>query len=105
MVFRGERRWLGKHGGTTAVADVEAADPVDDVFGDVGGVVGDAFEMARGQDELKAGTDERGLAGHVLKEMLENTVAVLIDDIVAFKDLGGHFDIAKDESTEAFADH
>jgi len=55
MVFRGERRWLGKHGETTAVTDVEAADPVDDVFGDVGGVVGDAFEMARGQDELKAG--------------------------------------------------
>src|SRR5713226_8209475 len=102
MVFRGERRWLGKHGETTAVTDVEAADPVDDVFGDVGGVVGDAFQMARSQDELKAGTDEGGLAGHVLKEMLENTVAVLIDHIVAFENLGGHYDVAKNESAEAF---
>jgi len=63
-------------------------------------VVGDAFEMACGQDELKARTDEGGLAGHVLKEMLENTVAVLIDHIVAFENLGGQFDIAKNESAE-----
>src|SRR5882672_11739425 len=101
MVFRGERRWLGKRGGTTAVADVEAADPENDVFGDVGGVVGDAFEMARGQDELEAGAHERGLLGHALKKMLENAVAVLIDHVVAFENLRGHFDVAKNESTEA----
>jgi len=42
------------------VADIEATDPEDDVFGDVGGVIGDALEMASGQDELQARTHKRG---------------------------------------------
>jgi len=37
--------------------------------------------------------------------MLENTVAVLIDHVVAFENLGGHFDVAKNKSAEALADH
>src|SRR6266446_9761661 len=61
--------------------------------------------MARGQYELQARADESGLLGHALKELLENAVAVLIDHIVAFEDLGGHFDVAKNERAKAFADH
>jgi len=32
-------------------------------------------------------------------------VAVLIDDIVAFEDLGGHLHVAENERTKALADH
>src|SRR6266850_4777515 len=61
--------------------------------------------MARSQDELQARTDEGGLLGHALKELLEDAVAVLIDDIVAFENLRGHFDVAKNKSAKALADH
>ncbi|HEX9507155.1 MAG TPA: hypothetical protein VF947_02045, partial [Myxococcales bacterium] len=87
------------------MADVEAADPKDDVLGDVGGVVRDAFEVARGKNELQARAHQRGLLSHVLEQLFENAIAVLIDDIVASENLCGHLEVAENERAEALADH
>src|ERR1700690_670155 len=48
----------------TSVTDFEATDPEEDVFGDVGGMVGNAFEMARSQDEMEIWSGQCGILGH-----------------------------------------
>jgi len=42
------------------MTDIEATHPENNVFGNVGGVVGDAFEVTRCEDELQAGLTEPG---------------------------------------------
>src|ERR1700730_13265040 len=87
------------------MAYVEAAHPENDVLRDVGGMVGDALEVSRGENELHARTDQCCLLGHGGEQILEDAIAVLVHHVVAFEDLRGHFDIAKDERAEALADH
>ena len=48
---------------------------------------------------------ESQLFGHVLEELFENAIAILIDDIIAFENLRGHLDVAKNECAEALANH
>src|SRR5260370_23895992 len=95
----------GQDGKAAAVADVEAADPVNDVLGYVGSVVRDAFEVARGKNELHARSHESGLLSHVLKQLFEKALSILIDDIIAFENLGGHFYVTENECAKALADH
>src|SRR5207302_4288111 len=87
------------------VAYIETANPKDDVFGNVGRVVGDALQMTRGQDKLQPRADQLRLAGHALKLAFENAVAVPIHDVIAFQDRGGHIHVAENERAEALADH
>src|SRR5580700_3925999 len=87
------------------MADIQPADPEDDVLGNVSGVVGDALEVSSSENELHSWADQSGLLCHILHELVEDAVAVLIDDIVALQDLTGHFDVAKNEGAEALADH
>src|SRR5690348_15346284 len=87
------------------MTDIEATDPENNVFGNVGGVVGDAFEVTRGEDELQARADRAWFTGHTQKLALKDAIAVLIHDVVAFQDCGGHLDIAENERSEALADH
>ena len=65
------------------MSNIQASDPEDDVFGDVRGVVGNALEMPRGENELHSWADQSGLLRHALHELVENAVAVLIDDVIA----------------------
>src|SRR5260370_15172111 len=90
---------------TTAVAHVETTDPKDDVLGNVGGVERNAYEVARGKNELKARAHQRGLLSHVLEELLENAIAVSINDIVTFENLRGNLNVAENERAETFGDH
>src|SRR5260370_34788506 len=85
--------------------DIQTTNPVDDVFGNVGGVVRDAFEVPRGKNELHARAHECGFLSHMLEQLSENAVAVLIDDIVAFENLGGHLNVTENERAETLADH
>src|SRR5947209_8576625 len=84
---------------------IQPTHPENDVFSDVGGVVSDALEMPGGEDELQARADEGGLPGHASKQIFEDAVSVLVDDVVTLEDLGSHFDIAENERAEALADH
>ena len=67
------------------MANVQPAHPENDVLGDICGVIGDALEVPRGQHKLHAWTDETRLLGHVLQQALEDAVAILIDDVIAFQ--------------------
>src|SRR5947208_12532733 len=82
------------------MADVKSADPEDDVFGNVGSVVGDALEVTRGENELHAGAHQLGLLSHVLEQLLENAVAVLTHDIVAFENLRGHLEVPENQGAK-----
>ena len=68
-------------------------------------MVGDAFEVTRCQDELQARADRTGFAGHTQKLALKDAIAILIHNVIAFQDRGGHLDIAENERPEALADH
>ena len=49
------------------MADVLALDEVDDIFGDVGRVVADAFEIFGDEDQFERGEDDARIAHHVGK--------------------------------------
>ena len=53
------------------MADVLALDEVDDVFGDVSGVVADALEVFGDEDQFEGGKDDAGIAHHVSKQFTE----------------------------------
>src|SRR6266571_4434210 len=60
------------------VADVLALDEVDDVLGDVGGVVADALEVLGDEDQFERGKDDAGIAHHVGEQFTENLIAVAV---------------------------
>src|SRR5689334_19864895 len=86
------------------VADVLALDEVDDVFGDVGGVVADAFEILGDKDQFERGKDDAGIAHHVSKQFTENLVAVVVHLIVGSEDALRELDVAADDGVEGVAD-
>ena len=66
-----------------AVADDFAVDHVEDVFGDVGGVVGDAFQGVSDSDEGKEALERfRSLAGFVFQGG-QDLAGLVIDFVVA----------------------
>jgi hypothetical protein len=91
--------------GWRCVADVGAAHPEDDVFGDVGGVIAYALEVA-GDDEcverlrcqLRLFLDEGA-------ECVEGSIVHLVNLIVEQKDGLCEFGIGFDEGLKGFADH
>jgi hypothetical protein len=87
------------------VADVLALDDVDDVFGDVGGVVADTFEIFGDEDELEGGEDDAGIAHHVGEELSEDLVAVMVDLIVGGENFLGEVNVAADDGVEGIANH
>jgi len=99
--LRGERKGFGAKSELAAVdagvADVLALDDVDDVFGDIGGVVADALEVFGDEDELESGEDNAGIAHHVGEQLAENLVAVVIDLVIGGEDFLRQFDVAADD--------
>ena len=71
------------------MADVLALDEVDDVLGDVGGVVADVFEVFGDEDQFERGEDHAGIAHHVGKQSTENLVAVVVHAVVGGEDFLG----------------
>src|SRR5689334_6439658 len=102
-------RRYGKTGRLAAVeggvADVAAGDEIDDVFGDVGGVVADAFEIFGNHDEFEGGEDNRGIFHHVGEQFTEELIAKAIDLVVTLEDGLREFLVAADKGVEAIADH
>src|SRR5438445_12984341 len=82
------------------VADVLALDEVDDVFGDVGGVVADALEVFGDENQFERGKNDAGIAHHISKQFAENLVAVVVHLIVGGKDALRELDVAADDGVE-----
>src|SRR6266852_5669287 len=87
------------------VADVLALDDVDDVFGDVGGVIADAFEVFSHEDKLESGKDHAGIAHHVSKQFAENLIAIVIHLVVGGEDLVREVDVATHDGVQSVAHH
>src|SRR6266851_5519968 len=87
------------------VADVLALDEIDDVLGDVGGVVADALEVFGDEDEFERGKDDAGITHHVGEQFTENLVAIVVHPIVGGEDSLGEFDVAADDGVEGVANH
>jgi hypothetical protein len=87
------------------VTNVLALDDVDDVFGDIGGMVADALEVFGDEDELESGKDDAGIAHHVGEQLAEDLIAVVIDLIVHGEDFLGELDVAADDGVQRIADH
>ena len=97
------RNWLAAV--YAGVADVLALDDVNDVFGDVGGVVADAFEVFGDEDELEGREDDAGVAHHVGEELAKDLVAEVIDLIVRSENFLGEIDVAANHGVEGVSDH
>src|SRR6266550_5028299 len=87
------------------MANVASGDHVDHVFGDVGGVVSDAFQVLGHQDQLEGGVHDRRIAHHIGQQFAENLVAELVDLIVAGQHGARQVDIAAHQRIEAVAHH
>ena len=87
------------------VADVLALDDVDDVLGNVGGVVADAFEVFGDEDKFECGEDDAGVTHHVGQEFAEDLVAIMVDLVVHGENLLGELDVATNDGIQGVADH
>ena len=85
----------------SSVANFEPPNPEENVFGDICRVVGDALQVARSQHEMKIGGDERRVLTHPGQQAFENAVAILVNNVVAFENLGRQLDVAVDQSAQA----
>ena len=68
------------------VADVGALHPEDDVFGDVGGVVGDSLQVAGHEQRIERLAHDFRAIVHGLDELNEGIVAHAVDHVVHFED-------------------
>ena len=84
---------------------IQTAHPENNVLGNVGGVVRDSFQVARGKNELHARANQREVLSHVLEQIFKDAIAVLIDHIIAFQNLRGQVDVLEDQRAQAAADH
>ena len=87
------------------MADVGAAHPEDDVFGDVGGVVAYALEVAGDDERVERLRSQLGLVLDEGAERGEGCVVHLVDLIVELEDGFGELGVGFDEGLEGFADH
>ena len=69
------------------------------------GVIRNPFQMPRGQNKLHAGNHLLGLLGHLLQQLLENSVAILIHQIVALQHLRRHHRVAINQRAQALCHH
>src|SRR5271169_2299647 len=78
------------------VADVAAGYEIDYVFGDVGGVVADAFQIFGYEDQLEGGEDLGAVFHHVGQQLAEELIAETVNLVVAAEDALREFLIAAD---------
>ncbi len=87
------------------VADVGAADPEDDVFCDVGGVVGGTLEVSGDDDGVEGLTAEFRLPLHGFDEFSLNGSVHVVYLVVQFEDVFGEFSVCLEERLDGGADH
>src|ERR1700758_3435583 len=87
------------------VAHVGALYPEDDVFGNVGGVVGDALQIAGYQQRIERLAHNFWPIVHSLDQLDEGIVAHAIDDVIHFENSLREFDLAFDERFQGTAHH
>ncbi len=87
------------------MADDLALDQVDDVLGDVGGVVGDPFQVADGAEQGQARLDVRRRPPHRPDDLGDDVGVEAVDLVVQADDPAGPRHVQVDEGVQALADH
>lgn len=87
------------------MADVARFDDEDDVFGDVGGVIANALEVPRNQDEIDRRLDGVRVAEDIGQQLSEDLILERIELVVLDEDSAGTGDVAGDERVERLAEH
>src|SRR5271157_4749359 len=91
--------------GFSVVTDVNAFDQEENILGDIGGMVGKPFQVARHKHEVDSLTDRLGVAFHVTDQLLVNRAAQLVDGVVRNQHGAGKLRVAFHKSIQAFANH
>ena len=73
------------------MAHVTAGHDVNDVFGDIGGVVRDAFQILGHQNELKGRKDHGRIFHHVGEVFAKDLIVQVVHLIIALYDGMGQF--------------
>ena len=81
-----------------AVAGDFAVDQVNDVLGNVGGMVGNPFDVARGGVKVKGGVDVRGICLYEIVQIGNQLAVEIIDDVVAPAHFARRFDVEPHKS-------
>ena len=71
------------------VPNVNAFDQEENVFGDVGGVVGDAFQIANDGEQIESLIDLAGVALHKADQLVIAGGAHIVDGVIRSKDAAG----------------
>ncbi len=87
------------------MADVAGGDHEDHVFGDVGGVVADAFQVPRDQDQIERRLDRRGILKHVGQQLAEDLRLERVELVVFIEHALRERRVAADECVERVAQH
>ena len=78
------------------MANVAAGDKINNVLGDVRGVVADALKILGDEDQLKGSKHDGGILHHVSKKLAKKLIAQAIHLVVALKHAAGKIDIRAD---------
>lgn len=87
------------------MADVAACHEVDYVFGDVRGVVADAFEVLGYQDQFESRENLRGIFHHVSEQLAEKLIAQAVHLIIAAEHALGEILIGAHQRIQTVAHH
>src|SRR5215813_5825790 len=87
------------------MTDVERRDHEDHVFGDVGCVVADAFEMTGNQNEVERGLDGPRIVEHELQEVPEDLRLQAIESVILVQDLSRERHVSAYERIERVSQH
>jgi hypothetical protein len=87
------------------VTNVGALHPENNIFCDVGGVVGHALKIAGDEQRIERLTDDLGPLIHNLDQLNEGVVFHAIDNVIHFEDGLCEFGFAFDERFESPANH
>ena len=78
---------------SVAVAHVGSADPEDDVFRHVGGVVGDALQTAGNEEQVDGGAGGTRILRYALKEYALGPAVHVVHGVIHGQYAGGQFGV------------
>jgi len=87
------------------MADVARLHDEDDVFGDVRGVVADALEMTRHENQVDAGLDRARIAQHVGQHLPKDLFLERVQPVVLPQHGLRQVHVSRDECIERLAEH
>jgi len=80
-------------------------DEVDDILGDIGGMIGDSFDVSGGREQLDGGFDQGRIGSHEIDEVVDDFAVEFIDVVIAGADFAGKVAVQFDEGVDAVVEH